>query len=145
MTIEQIEASLPNGLHDAEIRTCSMDYENARLALGVSVLVGLPVQPYPESERYRGGMLVFEGVLFYSVEFPRGDSSFRHPGAVGFSSERMPLEQIPASLASTVPPESQCCSLFVRDWLSHIYIAAAGVSFSWATAEPRPLAPEHGR
>ena len=135
MTIEQIEESLPNGLHDANIRECMMDYEHSRVMLEVNVLVGLPDEPYPECERYRPGVLVLDGVLYYSVEFPLPGSSFRYPGPVGFSCERTPAGQVPADLWKALPAQCQCYSLFVRDWLSTIYIAATDVSFSWSNSE----------
>jgi len=53
MTIEQIEELLPNGLHDAEIRECVMNFEHARLRPGVKVRVGLPTERHPANERYR--------------------------------------------------------------------------------------------
>ena len=55
VTIEEIEETLPNGLHDAEILELVMDYKHARLALEVSVLVGQPIEPHPSCERCRPG------------------------------------------------------------------------------------------
>jgi hypothetical protein len=53
MTLEEIEESLPNGLQDSVIQAVVMDYQQLRLTLRVEVLIGLPDQPFPESERYR--------------------------------------------------------------------------------------------
>ena len=132
VTIEEIEETLPNGLHDAEILELVMDYKHARLALEVSVLVGQPIEPHPSCERCRPGVIVFRGVVFYSVEFPQGGSSFQPPGPVGFTYERAPAGEIPAGLAKILPQGIQCYSLFLRDWLSHIHIAAVDVRFSWS-------------
>jgi len=132
MTLEQIEDLLPNGLHDAEIQQLAMDYENARLVLKVTVLIGLPSQPYPDREAYRSGQISFQGVQFYSVDYPQVGSAFQHPGAAWFSYERTPPGQIPGQFIAALPSGTHCYSLFVRDWLSYINVAAAEVSFSWA-------------
>lgn len=129
--LEQIEKSLPNGLHDAEIRKLTMDYENARLVLSVSVLTGIPSQPYPDREACRSAEISFLQVQFYSVEYPQAGSSFRHPGNVSFSYENTPPDQLPVGLLDVLPPETLCYSLFIRDWLSHIHIGAGEVAFSW--------------
>jgi hypothetical protein len=134
MTLEEIEDSLPNGLHDAEIKGLAMDYEQAQLVLRVVVLVGRPSQSYPEREACRSGEISFRGVQFYSVDYPQTGSSFRHPGTVSFSYERTAPGEMPIELREALPAGAQCYSFFVRDWLSHIRIAAAEVSFSWAIA-----------
>jgi hypothetical protein len=55
MTLEEIEESLPNGLHDPVIQAVVMDYQQLRLTLRVEVLIGLPDQPPPERALPRGG------------------------------------------------------------------------------------------
>jgi hypothetical protein len=109
-----------------------MDYEHARLTFAVNVLVGLPTEQNPDRERCRPGAIVFEGVLFYSVEFPQVRSSFQHPGPAGFSYERTSAGEIPEDLEKVLLSGTQSYSFFMRDWLSHIYIAAADVSFLWS-------------
>lgn len=135
MTIEQIEESLPNGLHDAEICNCLMDYERTCLTLGVIVLIGSPNELFPDCERRRHGTLTFHGVIYYSAGLPRFDSSFRHPGPLGFSYERTSAAEINPELWKTLPTQCQCYTLFVRDWLSNMYIAAEDVNFAWSTSE----------
>lgn len=135
MTLEQIDESLPNGLHDAQIQEVAMNYERARLILRVQVHVGLFSQPYPECERYRSGEITFQKVLFYSVELPQAGSSFQYPGTVWFSYERTPQGRLPAALAEAVPSQTHCYSLFIREWLSHIHVAASEVTFRWLDAE----------
>ena len=132
MTLEDIERSLPNGFHDAQIQTMTRDYVGAELIMKVLILIGLPGQPRPERDRYRTGEIVFRRVYFCSVELPQPDSPFLHPGNVWFSYERTPRDLLPDGLATMLPPGTQCYSLFVRDWFSHIHVAAQDVSFSWS-------------
>jgi hypothetical protein len=134
MTLEQIETTLPNGFHDAEIQDLAMDYEHAGLVLKIRVLVGLPDEPYPACERYRSAALAFQNVLFCSAELPNAASAFQHPGCLGFSYERTLPGAIPAELARTLPPGTLCYSLFIRYWLSSIHIATADVRLSSSDA-----------
>lgn len=84
MTLEEIEQDLPNGLHDAQIQQIEMDYEEARLALRVKVLLGLPGEPTQTRERYRPGMITFLGVQFFSIE----PKLFVIPGVFGSHMKR---------------------------------------------------------
>jgi|HubBroStandDraft_3_1064219.scaffolds.fasta_scaffold141396_1 hypothetical protein len=132
MTLEEIEKLLPNGLHDAQIHRMTRDYESAELALKVRILVGLPNQPSPERDRYRTADIVFRRVYFCSIELPQPESTFQHPGSVWFSYERMSPNVIPDSLAKTLPKGTQCYSLFVREWMSQMHVAAQDVGFFWS-------------
>jgi hypothetical protein len=132
MTLEEIEDLLPNGLHDAQIERMTRDYESAELALKVSVLVGLPTQPSPDRESYRAADIVFRRVYFCAVELPQSESAFQHPGSLWFSYERMRPNVIPDSLAKALPKGTQCYSLFVREWMSEMHVAALDVDFSWS-------------
>ena len=38
--IEELENTLPNGLHDAEVRRITVDYERRKVTLEVAVWVG---------------------------------------------------------------------------------------------------------
>jgi hypothetical protein len=42
MTLEDLDRTLPNGLHDARIRSLSHDYKSAVVKLEVEILFGLP-------------------------------------------------------------------------------------------------------
>jgi hypothetical protein len=133
MTLEEIEKLLPNGLHDAQIQRMTRDFERAELAVKVMVLVGLPTQPSPKRENYRDADIVFRRVYFCAVELPQPDSAFQQPGSLWFSYERMRPNVIPDSLAKALPKDTQCYSLFVREWMSEMHVATQDVEFSWST------------
>jgi hypothetical protein len=132
MTLEEIEKLLPNGLHDAQIKRMTRDYESAELVLKVRVLIGLPNQPLPDRDRYRTADILFRQVYFCAVELPQTESAFRHPGSIWFSYERMRPNVIPDSLAKTLPIKTQCYSIFLRDWMSEMHVATQDVEFSWS-------------
>ncbi len=134
MTLEQVEQSLPNGLHDAQIQQLRIDYERAEIVLRLRVLIGLPDEPPPDRHQYATADLTFRGLQLFATEFPHPESAFRHPGAVWFSYERTPPGTFPPPLAQKLAPELQSYSLFIREWLSHIHIAARDISFAWITS-----------
>jgi hypothetical protein len=45
MTLEELDESLPNGLHDARIKALTHDYESATVKLRVEILFGSPSDP----------------------------------------------------------------------------------------------------
>src|SRR5580692_5846566 len=122
MTLEEIEESLPNGLHDAKISEFAMSYEKLRLTVNVEILVGLPEQPPPERDAYRSGIIEFREARLFSIEFPKAESAFQSPGSLWFSYERTSPDVIPEELVATLPPETQYYSLFILDWHSSIHI-----------------------
>jgi|WetSurMetagenome_2_1015567.scaffolds.fasta_scaffold782269_2 hypothetical protein len=131
MTLEEVDDSLPNGLHDARIQSVSMDYERGTLALAVSVWIGtLDAQP-PNRDRCRGGVLEFEGVAVFALEPPRPDSSYRHSGALAFSWRRESHDSIRLEVGRALSDEELAYSLFIEDWLSTMVIIARTVSFRW--------------
>lgn len=131
MTLEEIEETLPNGLHDALINRLNVDYGLAQLTLEVDVWVGLLDEPPPERERSALAEILFTGLVYCSIEHPQPGSSFLHPGEVFFSYERTPAEEIPSALVKVLPQDTQCYSLFILEWCSKIHIAAKDVTFSW--------------
>jgi hypothetical protein len=42
VTLEELDQTLPNGLHDAQIKAMTHDYELANVRLDVQIVVGLP-------------------------------------------------------------------------------------------------------
>jgi len=71
MSIEKIERSLPNGLHDAIIFKHVVDYEKRTLEFYINVWVGdLDSSIEFERERYKEGVLKFEGLEYFVIEPP---------------------------------------------------------------------------
>ena|ERR1035441_9985715 len=70
MTLEELDQTLPNGLHDARIKSLSHDYESAIVKFEVEILFGLPDDPPADRFRCRDSEVLFHQVLFCSVEVP---------------------------------------------------------------------------
>lgn len=141
MTLEDLDQALPNGLHDAQIRAMTHDYEREVVKLAVKILVGLPDDLPPDRSRYRNGEILFHKVLFCSVEVPENERILGRPGSIWFNFCRTDPGVLPENLVKSLTPETFCYSLYIFEWESQIHIAAADLSFSWSDSGELPAAP----
>ena len=102
MTLETIAAELPNGFHDARLRTLSIDYVSRRATLDLRVWVGdsdAPVEA--EREAYRPITLSISGLLWCAVEPPRtvaggaGDELWIDAGPMSSLKDKPALPVVP--------------------------------------------------
>ena len=140
MTLEDLDEILPNGLHDARIRTLTHDYEDAIVKLDVEILSGLPDDPSPDRFRYRKGEILFHQVLFCTIEAPENERILGHAGTIWFKFWRTEAGILPEKIEKSLTPETLCYSLYILDWVSQINIAAGDVSFSWSEPDKVPAA-----
>jgi len=132
MTLEELDDTLPNGLHDAQIKAMTHDYEQAIVKLEVAILVGLPDDAPLDRYRYRNGEIFFHRVLFCTVETPENERILGHPGSIWFKFCRMEPRVLQEKIVKVLAPDVLCYSLYILDWVSEIHIAAGDVSFSWS-------------
>ena len=138
MTFEELDQSLPNGFHDAEIYSIRVDYGSATVTLDVSFWVG--DLDGPNREEYRRGILKVTGLLFCSIDPPDPAYPFLPDGSpVTVSGDAAKSDTLPvlARLTPRFPPGASCYRFFVNDWNSFIHIAAKDVQLSWAGDEAR--------
>jgi hypothetical protein len=131
MTLEQLEEELPNGLHDAQIRSIARNFENGTLTLEVRILIGLPDDSPEKRDEYRNGSITFTGVELFVIESPEASSAFLAPGSVSFSVSRSEVDLFPVDIVGKLMQGTDMYSLFILDWHSHIHIAASDMSFGW--------------
>ena len=132
MTLEDLDQCLPNGLHDARIKTLTHDYERATVKLEVEILVGMPDDPPPERYGYRNGEILFQRVAFCSVEAPENARILGHSGSIWFKFQRTEAGSLPGKILEALPSETLRYSHYILDWESQIHIAAGDLSFSWS-------------
>ena len=131
VTLEQLEEELPNGLHDAQIRSITRDFENGTITLEVRILTGLPHDPPEKRNAYRNGSITFIGVTVFVIEAPEASSAFLAPGTVYFNVRRTDLGSLPAGVVGKLKPGNDMYSFFVLDWHSDIHLAASDMTFGW--------------
>jgi len=131
MTLEQLEEELPNGLHDAQIRSITRNFENDTLTLEVRILTGLYDDPPEKRSAYRNGSITFIGVKVFVIETPDASSAFLARGAVYFIASLTEPGSIPAQVVAKLAPGNNMYSFFILDWHSNIHLAALDMTFGW--------------
>jgi hypothetical protein len=130
MTLLEIEQSLPNGLHDAEMRKITVDYEHLRATIDLAVWVGDMDDPPERREAYKEGQLEISGLLFLTTEAPDPAYPFRdNPELIIDGCDSIKL--IDKKLLSTIPVHAFVRSFFVKEWNSFIHIAAKEAALVW--------------
>jgi hypothetical protein len=132
MTFNELDSKLPNGFHDAEIRSISADYPSGSLRLGMNLWVG--DLDGPNKEEYKSAELLVTGLYFYSIDPPDPAYPFLPDGSpVTVSGDSATAATIPAleKLLLALPTGVSCYRFFVHDWNSFIHIAANDVQISW--------------
>ena len=74
MNFEEVEHTLPNGFHDAELRRFEMDYVQRKLQFDLDVWIGDMDNPPEDREIYRPARVTVENVAFLVIEPP--DTSY---------------------------------------------------------------------
>jgi hypothetical protein len=129
MTFEELENTLPNGLHDAEIKRIAIDYESRIATLEVAVWVGDMNDPPEQREAYKNGRVNVSGLLFLVMEppdsrYPYKDSDLRVDGCDM-------SKHLSSDLMQSLPADSFVRSLWVNEWNAFIHIAAKDANVEW--------------
>ena len=131
MTLEELESTLPNGLHDAEVRRITVNYERREMSFDVAVWVGDMDDPADRREAYRNGRVDISGLLFLIIEppdpkYPFKSSDLRIDGCDM-------RKNLNSELLDSLPPSAFFRSLWVNEWNAFIHIAAEEAQMSWVS------------
>jgi len=133
VTLEEIDSSLPCGLHDAQIVTIKQDFSTAMSILEVDVWVR-PRDAPASDPSYRRGIIQFSNSLLITIAMPENERIIGVPGNIWFVWERIERGQFPEKIARAISDDALCYSLYILEWESSIQVAAADVSFTWAVS-----------
>ena len=132
MNIEELEADLPNGLHDALLRTFSTDVPERRADLILDVWLGdLASSVTAERERYRAARLELLGLAYLVLD----DHDTRYPVGEGspVRIDACPADDHPQR-SRQVPPGGFAGRFFVTEWNAFIHFAARDARLIWIGA-----------
>jgi len=127
VTLEELERSLPNGLHDAELVGLDVDYAAQRAALRVNVDIG-DSDADAKVENYRAARIRFFGIQFAVIDPPNAADSYCGLSMLDTGSGE------PRTSPMSLPPIGEGCFLswiFVTRWNSFIRISARDVVLEW--------------
>ncbi len=133
MSIEEVEKSLPNGLHDAVMRRHVVNYENRTLEFDIDIWVGnLDSDIEEERERYKSGTLKFEGLEYFVLEPPSEVQLVFEP--FSFSAGNPEVDEIkPSVVLPTAPKGTFQTFFFIYKLEAFMHICAAEVEFKYGT------------
>jgi hypothetical protein len=80
MTLDELDHTLPNGFHDAEIISFEIDYVRGTASFHFNLLVGWSDDPIPERDAYQEAKLVVRGLCFCSIDPPYATYPFLPDG-----------------------------------------------------------------
>ena len=134
MTLEELEKTLPNGLHDAELLGLHIDYSAREAIVRVNVDVSDSNSSADGEPDYRAAQLRFFDLQFAVVD---------PPALIDFRSGVSPISVgtgEPATAPLSVPqvtPERFLCWIFVVESNSFVRIAARSVELHWNSDYPK--------
>jgi|TARA_R110000868_G_scaffold122464_1_gene324408 hypothetical protein len=131
MTLDELAISLPNGLHDAELHRCTIDYAARSVQLVLKLWVGRAEQ----MEVYRPAIINIIGMHFWIVESPDPDYPGDDAWLIIDTGEVSALERTPAIHLPDVPQTSFVNWIYVRQWNAFIYVAAETADHRWTGPE----------
>src|SRR6266542_3184494 len=127
-TLEQLERSLPNGFHDAQIRRISLDYSRRTIVFDMSLWVGdIESTDKAEREAYQFGILTVSEFDFCVIVPPDLQYPYQARKALTVSSGPGNPQHVP--FLDDIPADAFAHWFFVREWNSFIYFVARVASF----------------
>ena len=130
MTIQEIDAGLPNGLHDAELLRIDIDYTQRKLVLSLDVWVGALSGDIKKREAYRKARIEVRGLQFAAIEPPDANYPYSDPvpSRIDICDLRKNLDE---NLLKSLPSETFFNSLWVNKWNAFAHIAAVEAELVW--------------
>jgi hypothetical protein len=129
MTLDELESSLPNGLHDAELIALQVHYADREAILNLNVDISDPDADVDRhEERHRLARVVFSGLEFVVIDPPGPNYD-----ALGVSMVDAGMGQ-PRTAPCKLPPIPDDCFLcwvFVVNWNGFVRIGARSVALEW--------------
>lgn len=130
MTFQELEDSLPNGLHDAEVHSISVNYVQRVLTIDLAVWVGNMNQSPEVRETYREASIRLSGLYFFVAEAP--DPKYPFAEAEGLRIDGCDRrERLSEQLVGMLPSDLFLRSVWVNEWNAFMHIAAREASFEW--------------
>jgi hypothetical protein len=134
MNLEQLEKSLPNGFHDAEVEFITVDYVSRKAVMKMQLSVGNPdAATSEEREVYKPVELHLSDVVYFVVEAPDPKYKYAEKKGLSVDAGRADEESAPASPVpiEQLPAGASAYWFFVNDWNSFIHVAAMDASLQW--------------
>ncbi len=125
MDLFELARTLPNGLHDAEVTSVSISYEDRSLRLHARVWIGGMDGPRESREEYRAATIELRD-LEYCV-FDRPD-----PNYLNGSETHLTVDLAPSDPSAELSGRGTACRLWVAEWNGFIHLRAGAANLTWS-------------
>ncbi len=134
MTLEEIENSLPNGLHDAEISNINIDYFNREVRFELKIWVGdISSEKTELREAYRKASLTLSHFIYVVIEPPDSKYPYQKTTSLRIDTGSIQSTKITTStkLPESLPDDAFSHWFFVQEWNAFIFAAAMDARLDW--------------
>lgn len=133
VNIEELAGGLPNGFHDALLRSMSVDTVSQTAAFALDVWIGdLDARTSAERERRRAACISLTGLSHFSIDPPG-------PGASQSAAGPLMVDLCDADASvparSTIDDGGFAARFFVSQWNAFIHFAARDATLTWTEPE----------
>ena len=132
MTLDELSRSLPNGFHDAELKTLSLDFIGRQARLGLEIWIAAYPEVPGELEAYRPAEVRLSGLYYWLAEPP--DDSYPHwwegGGRLDVGLLHV-LKHQPAIRLPETPVGAFVNWIFFNSWNAFAYVAAETAELEW--------------
>jgi hypothetical protein len=122
MTLEEIEQSLPNGFHDAQIVSIALDYVRREAKFELEIL--LSDVEKEEADSYRAATLTFSRFVYCVIEPPDSKYSYQVGKELWVNAGSNESNHVSSIQLPDLPEGAFTMWFFVNDWNSFIHVAA---------------------
>lgn len=123
MTLFELAASLPNGLHDCEVSELFISYAKRTVRFTVEVWVGDLDAPEEKREEYRPAVIEIRDFEFCILDRP--DS--RYP----YQDRQLTVDLAESDPTIDIGGNGNAFRLYVYEWNAFIHIRARHAAFNW--------------
>jgi hypothetical protein len=128
--MKELENTLPDGFHDAELQKVSVNYQERTMTLDLFVWIGNVGDSSERRETYRMARLELSGLSFLVMEPP--DPAYPFKDSAGLTIDGCDLSKnLNAALLKSLPDGVFVRSLWVNEWNAFMHIAARDVEIFW--------------
>ena len=132
-TLDDLAGSLPNGFHDAKLKTLAIDYIEREMRLSLDFWIGdLNAPPGDEREAYRSADVLLTGLIYCVCEPPDAQYPYARAHSVKIDMGAMHLLKIPPAMKLPSINEGAFANwIYASDWNAFIYVAAQDAHLRW--------------
>lgn len=135
MTIEEIESTLPNGFHDAQIKSININYVERVVTFHLDVWIADAIEEDPET--YQEVQLTLSRFLYCVIEAPDSQYPYQEKKMLWVDAgSAISTEGSSTQLPKSLPEGAFAYWFFVNNWNAFIHIAAMDAHLSYVGVAP---------